>query len=543
MTLEHNKKTPLYLKTGFSGTAGEAIEDENGNITLFVDPRYHIQAAQETKKKETKGKNINVIKLDMKTSPIDALKTILIKGDTFLIPSKSTKLSTFKAFKKNLKKINIKPYETEDEKEKKAKIEFIPDEISGKDYKEKLNSLKKLNKNILITSLEDVSYLLNLRSYEEINTSCIRAKLLILQDSSPCGSAFCDKTKIILFSNDDISLEGLETKPLSALKDVLSKIDDEILIDKNTITLFDYNLIKNPKIMRANPVSKMSSIKTNEEINHYKDAFKRLDDALYAFQDKITEGKSEFELKEIFEKELIRHGAKGTSFKTILALAENSSSIHYSSYDKSKIIKDGDILLLDCGGYYEGGYATDITRVFLCGDAPKNPDIKKIYTAVLKAQLNVYFGDFTDTKSMDDKARKILKPYEDKAKGGFLFPHSLGHGVGIPVHQAPPTLTPNPKYNSKLKNNMVFTIEPGLYCEGKFGIRLENTVYYDKNCTPEGKKISLSKFPYEEKLIDKTMLNKQEQNWLEIWQAAASQAKKLTSQTKTRAPKRQEAAK
>lgn len=519
LTLEHNKKTPLYLKTGFSGTAGEAIEDENGNITLFVDPRYHIQADLETRKKQTKNKKINVVKLDMQTSFIDALKKTLIKKDTLFIPSKSTKLSTFNTFKKNLKGINILPYETEDETKKKAEIEYISNDISGKEYKEKLSNLKKLNKNvpknILITSLEDVSYLLNLRSFEEKNTSCIKAKLLILKD------------KTILFSDDNIILDEIETRPLSALKDVLSKIDDEILIDKNTITLFDYNLIKNPHIMRTNHISKMSSIKTKAEINHYISAFKRLDDALYSFQGKIVPGKSEFELKEIFEKELIRHGAKGTSFKTILAVAENSSSIHYSNYDKNKIIKDGDILLLDCGGFYEGGYATDITRVFLCGNIKNNPnedEIKKIYTAVLKAQLNVYFGDFDDTKSMGDKARKILNPYE---KQGFLFPHSLGHGVGIPVHQAPPTLTPNPKYNSKLKNNMVFTIEPGLYQEGKFGIRLENTVYYDKNCTPCGKKISLSKFPYEENLIDKTMLNKQEQKWLETWQKASSKLQKV----------------
>ena len=238
---------------------------------------------------------------------------------------------------------------------------------------------------------------------------------------------------------------------------------------------------------------------------------------MYNFRNKTRVGLTEFELKEIFEDELIKNGAKCTSFKTILAVDKNSSSIHYSSYDKDKKIKDGDILLIDCGGYYEGGYATDITRVFLCGKEPRNDKIKEIYTAVLRAQLNVYFNDFEDTSSMDDCARKILQPYE---KQGFLFPHSLGHGVGIPVHQAPPTLTPNPTYNCKLQNNMVFTIEPGLYKENDFGIRLENTVYFDKK---SNKKISLSKFPYEENLINKNMLTKKELKWLNEWQTGASQ--------------------
>lgn len=496
MTLEHNKNTLLYLKTGFSGTAGEAIEDSEGNITLFVDPRYHIQADN-----ETKGKNIRVIKLDMKTSPLDALKTILKSDDTLCIPSKSTKLSTYEIYKKNLKGVKILPYDTEDEPAKNTKNEEVKPEISGMSYDKKIEKLKKRikNQNIFISSLEDVSYLLNLRSYNTPNTSVIKGKLLILDN------------KTILFTDSKTpALKGIIIEPFKKLKPVLFKIEDEILIDKNTITLNDFNLIKNPKAIRKNPVALMSSIKTKNEIEHYKGAFKRLDNALYAFRAQIKPGLSEYRLKEIFEDELVKNGAKCTSFKTILAIDDNSSSIHYSNYDKKKIIKEGDILLLDCGGYYEGGYATDITRVFLCGKKPKNAKIKEIYTKVLKAQLNAFFKNFLETKPMDDIARKILKPAE---KEGFLFPHSLGHGVGIPVHQAPPTLTVNPKYNCTLKNNMVFTIEPGLYKESEFGIRLENTVYFNK-----GKKITLSKFPYEESLIDKNILTKQEQNWLKIWQ-------------------------
>lgn len=496
LTLEHSKNTPLFKKTGFSGTAGETIEDNEGNLTLFVDPRYHIQADN-----ETRGKNVKVIKLDMKTSLIDGLKTVLKTGDTLLIPSKSTKLSTYEIFKKNLKGINLKPYETKDETRNGAVIEKVSVNISGLSYDKKIEKLRKITggKNIFISSTEDVSYLLNLRSYDILNTSVLKGKMLILKD------------KIFLFTNDKApSLKGIKVYPFNKMKEILNKVNEDILIDKNTITLYDFSLIKKPRALRKNPVAKMASIKNGAEIKHYKEAFKKLDNALYSFRNKIKPGLSELKLKDIFEEELIKNGAKGTSFKTILAIGENSSSIHYSNYDKNKIIKDGDILLIDCGGYYEGGYATDITRVFLCGDKPKNIEIKKIYTAVLKAQLNVYFGEFIDTKSMDDKARKILNPYE---KEKFLFPHSLGHGVGIPVHQAPPTLTVNPKYNSKLKNNMVFTIEPGLYREGKFGIRLENTVYFYKN-----KNVTLSKFPYEENLIDKDMLTKKELKWLQSWQ-------------------------
>jgi len=525
ITLEHNKNTPLFEKTGFSGTAGEALIDYKGQITLFVDPRYHIQAEN-----QTKGKGIKVVKLDMKTPLTEAIKQVIEKSSpknrtpVIYIPAKSTKLSVFENFKKGLENITVSSYKTPDETEKKCKVELINEKITGKSADKKLSSLKKKYKNIYISSPEDVSYLLNLRCFDTPNTSSVRAKMLIREDET------------IIFSNDGVLKDILKGQipcckiyPFSKTEEIFSKIDDEILIDKNTITLHDFNLIKHPKNLRVNPVSKMSSKKTNEEIRHYKECFKRLDDALYAFRERIEEGRSEYELKEIFEEELKKFGARGTSFKTILAINDNSSSIHYSTCDKNKFIKKGDILLIDCGGYYEGGYATDITRVFVCKDKKTDKktkikdEIKKIYTAVLKAQLNVYFKDFEYTKPMDDLARKILKPFE---KEGFFFPHSLGHGVGIPVHQAPPTLTLNPVYNSKLQNNMVFTIEPGLYfMEGgknSFGIRLENTVYYDKKLN---KKVTLSKFPYEEDLIDTSYLTKKELKWLKMWQEEALKAK------------------
>ena len=84
LTFEHNKNTPLFNITGFSGTAGEAVIDKKGKIALFVDPRYHIQAES-----ETKGRNINVIKMDMKTSFIGAIEKYLPEKSTLYINSKS----------------------------------------------------------------------------------------------------------------------------------------------------------------------------------------------------------------------------------------------------------------------------------------------------------------------------------------------------------------------------------------------------------------------------------------------------------------------
>ena len=491
---EHYSTSPLSKLTGFIGTAGEGIQDKSGHITLFVDPRYHQQAEI-----QTKGKDISVFKMQGQYGFISYLKEFLPKNSTFLIPSKSTSLSFYKKLQKELSNVEIKPYLTDDDAssitDEKNSVFSVPLEIAGKSAQDKISKLKI--DNFLITNLEEIAYLLNLRSYKTKNTATFRSKLFVQ-----------NKTKAILFTDYKLPKlpDFIEQKSFSEYEKFIKNIKNEVSIDENSISLFDYDLLKKPVSIKKNPIEKMASAKNKNEINHYKKSFERLDKALFDFRKRIKEGLSEFELNQIFEECLIKNGAQTTSFKTILALDDNSSIIHYTANSKHKILKKGGLILLDCGGYYEGGYATDITRVFACGEVENQ--IKEIYTAVLKAQLNVYHSKSLMTDELDNLAKKILKKYEKK---GFYFPHGLGHGIGIPVHQAPPTLSN--KFKTKLKNGYVFSIEPGLYCENKFGVRLENTVYLEDN-----KKVTLSKFPYEEKLINMEMLNKKEQKWLKDWQ-------------------------
>lgn len=490
---EHYQKSPLSSLTGFFGTAGEGVQDETGKITLFVDPRYHIQAST-----QTKGKNVDVVKMQGQYGFITYLKEFLEKNSTLKIPDKSTSYSFYKMLLDNLE-INIETYPT---KEDASSIDCpdnpvfeVPILISGQTIESKIKKLKI--DNFLITNLEEIAYLLNLRSYKTKNTSTFRAKLFIKNEN-----------KVILFTDYKMPKlpEFIEVRKINEYEPFIKKQKDVICVDLNSISLYDFNLIKNVFPIKKNPVVKMASIKNKKEINHYKDSFKRLDMALFEFRESIKEGLSEFELNKIFEKALVRNGAATTSFKTILAIDDNSSIIHYTNTSKDKIVKNGSVILLDCGGYYEGGYATDITRVFSYGEVSN--EIKEIYTAVLKAQLNVYHSEFLMTDELDDLAKKILKKYE---KRGFYFPHGLGHGIGIPVHQAPPTISN--KFKIKLKNGNVFTIEPGLYKENSFGVRLENTVYFENK-----EKITLSKFPYEENMINYDILSKKEKNWLSDWQ-------------------------
>ena len=255
-----------------------------------------------------------------------------------------------------------------------------------------------------------------------------------------------------------------------------------------------------------------ASIKPKSVIEHLLEASKRLDYAIAEFKSKLKAGLSEYELVKIFEDSLIKNGAKAPSFKTILAIDENSASIHYSSYDKKKILKDESLILLDCGGYYEGGFATDITRTFYFGKNP-NPYYKKIYTHVLKAFLLAFMSKENNAKKLDLMVRNYLKPFE---KEGFFFIYGLGHGIGTSCHQNPPRLSMTS--NDIIKPYQTHSIEPGLYGTNlennlTFGIRIENCVYNDIDYN----KISLSRFPFEEVLTDYSLLDDKEKEAMKYW--------------------------
>lgn len=194
------------------------------------------------------------------------------------------------------------------------------------------------------------------------------------------------------------------------------------------------------------------------------------------------------------------------SFNSIVAINENSAQAHYAKNSKDVILKDGDLVLIDSGAYYESGLATDITRVFVKG----KPDElqKRVYTMVLKAFLNCFNYKVTNITGfeLDTLAHNML---DDKI-AGFKFNHGLGHGIGINVHEAPPNLSQNEIAKCDIKDGMCFTIEPGLYNPQHFGVRLENSCYYNN-----GKIYSFVKMGYEGKLIDYSMLNSQEKEWLE----------------------------
>lgn len=187
-------------------------------------------------------------------------------------------------------------------------------------------------------------------------------------------------------------------------------------------------------------------------------------DMLGAFKEGMTENDAAAEL----EYRMRKFGASGPSFETIMAFGEGSSVPHHET--GSRKLKFGDIILMDFGCKW-GGYCSDCTRTFLFGDDRKHEEFKKAYEKVLEAHMaaKAQICDGMTGQAADAVARDVLKG----AGLDKYFTHSLGHGIGINIHEFPRLA---PRSADVLRNGMVFSDEPGVYFEGNFGIRIEDSI-------------------------------------------------------------------
>lgn len=212
-------------------------------------------------------------------------------------------------------------------------------------------------------------------------------------------------------------------------------------------------------------IEKIRAIKTNEELRKIIDAQRLNEQIFYSIKKTLTSGVSEIEIAQKIQIEIIKKNAK-PSFSPIVAFGENTSSPH--SEPTQRRLKKGDLIMIDMGVNLDN-YASDMTRMLFT--TPPTQEQEKIYNLVLSAQnqsiKNLRPGPTGG--SIDNIARQLFR------KNGLseAFCHSLGHGVGLAIHELPNL---SPKSPTRLKPGMVVTVEPGLYFPGKFGIRIEDLI-------------------------------------------------------------------
>ncbi|MCD7780461.1 MAG: M24 family metallopeptidase [Candidatus Gastranaerophilales bacterium] len=507
-----------YYVTDFTGSTGDVLFTED-KIYLFVDTRYHEQADN-----QVNHDFVEVVKMPLYKSYLTALDEKI--PSYFKLGIISSKTS--KKFYENLtKKLQIKnssikllssdpvaEFKKEEIKNIKYNVFSVSNEITGMSADEKFQKIKTCagdKFNILVTSLEDIAYITNLRSYDFDYNATFPAKAIINENGvkifSECNLPFIGNFfKIYKLSEFDINLKNIEKS--------------ELYIDEEKITIADYKLINQSNNILQSYLKLFKTVKNENEIAHLKECFKKSDEALKVVYNMLNSDKiySEYDYYEALINAMKDKGALSLSFNPIVAAGSNSAIVHYTSPSKEKLVNEGDFLLVDFGGYYEGGLATDTTRTFVKGTP--SSEQKTAYTTVLKAFLNAYFNEYNKKSAYFNIDKIARETIEKSITGDYPFLHGTGHGVGISVHENPPIVSSSDAGKTKIIENTVFSIEPGVYKEGWGGIRLENTVY----AAVEEDKIvmhSFSHFPFEIKLVDLSQMNDYEKYYYMKWQAGA----------------------
>lgn len=253
------------------------------------------------------------------------------------------------------------------------------------------------------------------------------------------------------------------------------KVVKRLGIEEDNLTVAEHRVINKLFKNKHFEVRNIRSIKTEEEITKIEKACKIGDLAFDYILKKLKTGVSEKEIAKNLE-DFIRSKGAEISFPSIIAFGKNSSVPHHQTGEN--ILVKGQIVLLDFGVKFEN-YCSDMTRT-ICFGSPSSEQ-KRIYQTVLEAQQKakdfisdaIKSGKALKASAVDKVARKYI------TSGGFSsILHSLGHGIGLEVHEHPHL---SPKSKDILKEGMVFSIEPGIYIPEFGGVRIEDLFVLEKN--------------------------------------------------------------
>ncbi len=509
-----NQNDRLKYISNFTGSFGLSLILKDKNL-LFVDGRYTLQALKQS------GKFFDIITIPGKM-PSDVLKNK--KLNIGFDPKLFTKKSLYIFFKKNmckLKPININLID-KIWKRNKARINknfyILPTQSVGDNYKSKIKKISTiLNKSgadyQFITASENNAWLLNIRGRDSEYSPLPFSYILV--DKHKNIKFFCDLKKIPSYFKR--YFKKVQFISLEKVSGFLSKIyKKKFIIDENTCSIYFENIIlKNNKILKIDdPIYGLKAIKNDQEIENIKQA--HIYDGI-ALTKYLFWLKKNFENKKITEisasQKLYQFRKKNKKFKfpsfpTISGTGPNGAIIHYRPNKRTnRVLKKGDIYLVDSGGQYKFG-TTDVTRTISLKNS--NKKVKNIFTRVLKGHIavaNFKIKKNTTGFNIDFQARKYLKQI------GLDYSHGTGHGVGyfLNVHEGPHAISKNNKV--KLKEGMIVSNEPGYYKKNKFGIRIENLIYVKKQ---KNKRYfeNFTMAPIDKDLINFKMLNYNEREWL-----------------------------
>lgn len=518
--------------SGFNGSAGTAVVTLE-DAAVWTDSRYFIAAEE-----QLHGTEFKLMKDGMPGTPsiaewlADKLK--YTNNTEVALDGMVNTLNEVNALKEELRKLggltlrtNLDPLKTIWTNRPEIptnKVELQPLELAGEETRHKIERIRMALRAVhadgtLVSTLDDVAWTLNLRGSDVECNPVFVAYLLIEQQRA---TLYINKEKLTNEVYNYLLSQQIDVEDYADVTKGLAKYAEyNILLDPNTTNYTLAKMVKCQEIVAMpSPVPALKAVKNEAEIRGFRNAMLKDGIAMVKFLKWLkpaVEAGNETEMSLDDKLTSLRAEQplfKGKSFETIVGYEAHGAIVHYEATPETNIpVKPHGLVLIDSGGQYQDG-TTDITRTIALGDT--TPEQRTAYTLVLKGFINfamLKFPDGATGTQLDATARLPLW------REGMNYLHGTGHGVGayLNVHEGPHQVRmqwrPTPFHAG-----MTVTDEPGLYIEGLFGIRIENTLLTTPyRSTPFGEFLqfsSLTLCPIDTAPIELSMLTLDELSWL-----------------------------
>ena len=505
-------KARKYI-TGFTGSAGTAVITMT-EAGLWTDGRYFVQAAQ-----QLEGSTIELRKMGMEGVPTieEYLKDTLKEGEIIGFDGRVVSGTWGNTLLEIAREKNGSLYVDEDLVDiiwedrppmSKADVMLFDIKYTGRDVSDKLvdvrNVMKEKGADVhLMSSLYDKAWFLNVRGGDISYVPVVLSYLSITQEDC---TWFVQEEVITDEIRKYLDKYNISTKPYDSFYDYVKTIDKDkkVLMDKSVV---NYRICNNiPEgvevIDATDPTVFMKAIKNETELENTRKAHVKDAVAMIKFMYWLKTNVGKMRITEISAADYLeelrsqQEGFLDLSFDTICGYAQHGAIVHYAATPETDVeIKPESFLLVDSGGHYLEG-TTDITRTFAFGEV--TDEMKSDFTRVFRSHTNLANARFRygcTGLNLDILARA---PFWDI---DMDYNHGTGHGVGyvLNVHEGPNGFrwrqSPDRSEGSVLEEGMITTDEPGIYIEGKYGIRTENELICRK-----GNKNDFGQFMYFENL-------------------------------------------
>ena len=511
--------------SGFTGSNGTAVVtlDDAG---LWTDSRYFLQAAE-----QLEGSGFTLRKENIPGEPtvlewlgevLDEDVVVGVDGRLFSL-IEANRIEMFCAQNGFMFAPDFRAAEAiwTDRPARPMNPAFVHDEaLAGEDVDSKISRVVDAidaadADGLLITALDEIAWLLNLRGSDVDYTPVVIAFAYVSEDERVL---FIDSEKVTSEVKDHLKKYGVKIKDYDDIEKFLGKISSTatVMVDPNRVSdALGQAMICNKTYM-ASPVIALKGVKNECQIAGFRQAMLYDGAAMVRMmmwlEQNVANGITEMDVDRRLQQERAAYASnRGDSFHMIAGYKDHGAIVHYEATDESAytLAPEG-LLLIDTGGQYLEG-TTDITRTISLG----NPTVaeKHDYTLILKGHLalaRAVFPKGTMGVQLDVLARGPLW------NEGMTYLHGTGHGVGhfLGCHEGPQSIRmeANP---TPIELGMVTSNEPGIYKTGEYGIRTENLLLCVPACSNEEwgefyKFESLTLFPYDTTLMDMDMLSREE---------------------------------